>query len=146
MKIYIKSEFYVGLVWIVSAIAAIRNLITGEGEPSFNWAALIGSITLTLAFVLDSTCRVPVFAIGSSISSDDLFEKSGHAIKKLTMLMVRIAFYGGILLGVLGIFGLAKMGNPNFTSFAIMGGPVALLATAEFRFVINRYIKKDFHV
>ena len=146
MKIYIKSEFYVGLVWIVSALAAGRNLLKGEGEPSFNSAALIGSLALTLAFILDSMGRIPIFALGSRISADTLYEKSGHAIKKVTMLMVRIAFYGGILLGVVGIYGLASMKNPDFTSFALMGGPIALLATAEFRFVINRYIKKDFHV
>ena len=89
---------------------------------------------------------IHLYALGSRISADELFEKSGHAITKITMLMVRIAFYGGILLGVFGIYGLAKMDNENFVSFALMGGPIALLAVAEFRFVVNRYIKKDFHV
>ena len=146
MKIYVKSEFYVGLVWIISAVAAIVNMVKGQGTPAFNNASLFGSVILMLAFFLDSTCRVPIFSLGSGISTEDLFEKSGHAIKKVTMVMVRIAFYGGILLGLFGIFGLAKLGNPNFKSFALMGGPIALLATAEFRFMINRYISKDFHV
>ena len=146
MKIYVKSEFYIGLMMILAAADATFKLMKGEGDAGLYGAAMIGTLAMVLAFVLDSTSRIPIFSLGSKFSSDDIFEKSGRIIKKITIMFVKIAFYGGIGLTLLGTFGIAKTGNPNFMSFALTGGPIALLASAEFKFLVSRYIPKKYHV
>lgn len=146
MKIYIKSEFYIGLMMILAAADATIKLIKGEGDTGLYGAVMIGTLAMVLAFVLDSTSRIPIFSLGSKFSSDDVYEKSGRIIKKLTLMFVKIAFYGGIGLTLIGTFGIAKTENVSFMSFALTGGPIALLAAAECRFLVSRYIPKKYHV
>lgn len=146
MKIYVKSEFYIGLMMILAAADATLKLMKGEGDAGLYGAAMIGTLAMVLAFVIDSTSRIPIFSIGSKFTSDDIYEKSGRIIKKMTLLFVKIAFYGGIALSLIGTFGIAKTGNANFMSFALTGGPIALLAAAECKFLVSRYVPKKFHV
>lgn len=146
MKIYIKSEFYIGLVWIVSAFVGVKNLITDEGVKAYNIAVIVGSLCLMLAFIVDSCSRIPLFSLGSRISSDEIYKKSGYIIKKYSIQLISIAFYLGIALEVIGILGISKVESPAFYSFAMTGGPIVLMACLEFKYLINKFIPKEYGV
>ncbi len=146
MKIHIKSEFYIGLMWLVAAIAGVKNLMTDEGMKGYNIAIIVGSLCLVLAFILDSCSRIPLFSLGTRISSDEVYEKSGHAIKKYSVFCVSIAFYAGLALEIIGILGFSKGQSPALYSFAITGGPIVLLACLEFKYLINKFIPKEYEV